>query len=82
MDHRGGTQPCGLIRGKRLQEDPKAGLGSGSFPQGWLVPDPQGCCRDGLTVPVLGVRSCCPIAKPEPKCLCWSKNQSHLSGSF
>lgn len=69
----------GLIHGKRLREDDtKAGWGSGSFPQGWLVPDPKGSCRDGLTVPGVGWRSCCPIVKPEPKCLCWS----NLSGSF
>lgn len=83
MDHRGGTGPCGLVHGKRpREEDTKAGWGSGSFPQARLLPDPKGCCRDGLTVPVVGVRSCCPIVKPEPKCLCWSKNQSNLSGSF
>lgn len=38
-----GHSQCGLIHGKRLQEeDTRAGWGSGSFPQGWLVPGSQG----------------------------------------
>lgn len=38
-----GHSRCGLIRGKRLwEEDTRAGGGSGSFPQGWLVPGSQG----------------------------------------